>query len=266
MVCLRVIISLYLFCSGFSGLLLANPSNAIKTDVLGTFQYLFEATGPVATIELTTDLFQDDKKVVLIDNHGNIIEHIVLHFNGQLKEQTNFHYNEHRQLIEKTYRDFATANWRAFDRADDELDSRSTYFYDASGMLEREIGYNETTKLTSEIAYRYENNLLFEEYRYGIHGELLARYAYSYDELGNRSEMRFYNASDELGLRYSYQYNTNGKLMETWSHTPSGELLLKYKHNVSEEPVCSYHYDEYQNWIERRCGATTLFRIIEYRE
>ena len=263
MLILRVLVCLLLSCSCYP---FANQSNAIKVDVLGTFGHLYEAMGPVTAIELSSNQFQDDKKTILVDEHGNILEHTVLHFNRQLKERTIFHYNEHGQLVEKSYRDFATANWRGFDRADDEIDSRITYFYDANGMLELEESYSEATELTLETRYRYKDKLLIEEIKYGFQGEQQARYVYSYDALGNKTEMRMYNAWDELGLRYSYKYNTDGKLIERWSHPPSGEPLLMYRHNISDEAVCSYRYDAYQNWIERSCGAVTLFRIISYRE
>ncbi len=168
------------------------------------------------------------------------------------------------------YRDFATPNWRAFDRADDEIDSKITYVYDANGLLERKESYNEATQVTLETRYRYENDLLIEEIHNGLDGEQQTRYVYSYDaqgnKQGNKTEMHLYNARDELGLRYRYVYNANGKLIERWSHTPSGESLVMYKHNQSNEADCSYLYDVYQNWIERRCGAVTLFRSIGYKD
>lgn len=88
----------FLLCG--NAYLFANQASTLKVDVLGSSQHLYEAVGPVTTIELTSDQFQDDKKIITVDDQGNVIEHTVEYFNEQLKERTNFHYNEHGQLVE----------------------------------------------------------------------------------------------------------------------------------------------------------------------
>ena len=179
--------------------------------------------------EKTINTYDDDKMLVAqesYDSEGNLNEKLVFTNNGNkvLKIEyededgnkspyQNFEYDEHGNLIKKTYINL------------DEKTLETDNSYNEQGQLIKTIDYNEFGDIDNIEKYSYDDNSHITETIHQSHDYTL-NYHYEFNDDGNVCHYTVTNSKDELIQETTHNYS-NGNIIDSVTTSTNKELSRK---------------------------------------
>lgn len=221
---------------------MGNLIEKIKKDITDTIYretYLYGKNGVINEYYFykAQDLTYSYKDIFGYDYKGNLIERKSYNFNGTLKRELKYEYDQERNLIELQDDDYSIDS---FSRTSSKYDDKGNRIESTLSIPGDETFIDKTTWRYNEKSYCIAITHL--SCGDSIKSELNETY-FSYDDVGNTIEMKFSNR--ESFVRRTYKYDQMRNLIEESMFT--GAKFDKLVETVTYK----YNYDNNGNWIMR---------------
>lgn len=114
-------------------------------------------------------------------------------------------------------------------------------------------GFNQQEEKTWKTEFLYTNNKISKEIEYD-NNQIHSYFEYYYDDRGNKTEIKKFNAKNELKLRNTYKFDENSNKTEFSIYDWKTDKILetyRYIYNDKNEIIFVYLFDGNENLISK---------------
>ena len=212
------------------------------------FVMLLYSCTPVTETERKTETEKTEKPIEkVVKNVDAVARNYIKSENIKSIEKIGFDYDLNGNLFNQEK--ISTVNYNASGLPEEtiiyddksKIESKFNYKYDSTGRRTETIKYSSEGKPENKYTYEYNKyGNKIKSTRYDLKGNMEKYYLYDYDDYGNLIEERWFNAGDNLEYKIEYEYTEDGKKKSVYSYNSDNDLLYKYE----------FKYDKKGNIIE----------------